>query len=115
LSALNGVGIGKLMHAVRQVWQEQRLWVKTAVLNRVLREITGHHAPPGYRGHEVKVYYATQTAVQPPTFSLFVNYPSGIRASYRRYLEHALREALGLAQSPLRLVIRERREPRTRK
>jgi GTP-binding protein len=114
LSALNKMGIGRLMSTVQQVCQEQRLWVKTPVLNRVVREVSSHHAPPGYRGHEVKIYYAVQTAAQPPTFSLFVNYPAGIHASYRRYLAQAMRQALGLERSPVRLVIRERREPRTR-
>lgn len=115
LSALNGAGIEGLMRAVARVDEQQRTWVKTPALNRVLRELTRHQAPPVYRGHEVKVYYVTQTGVQPPTFSLFVNHAAGIRASYRRYLVNAMRPVLGLEHSPLHLVIRERREPRRRK
>lgn len=113
LSALNGIGIEGLMNAIQQVCEQQRLWVKTPVLNRVVREVVQQHTPPHYRGHEVKAYYAAQTAVQPPTFTLFVNYPAGIGVSYQRYLVSAMREALGLECSPVRLVIRERREPRT--
>lgn len=114
LSALNGMGIEGLMKAVERVSGQQSLWIKTSTLNRVMGEVTRQHAPPHYRGHEVKIYYAAQTAVQPPTFTLFVNFPTGLRVSYQRYLVHAMREALGLQSTPLRLQIRERREARGR-
>ena len=56
----------------------------------------------------MKFYYATQTDVQPPTFTLFVNHPEGVGSGYQRYLVKALRTELGLEHTPLRLTLRPR-------
>ncbi len=108
LSALEGSGMKKLMDTVVRVGDAQRRWTKTPALNRALRRLTERHSPPQFRGRAVKFYYGTQTDVQPPTFTLFVNYPEGIGAGYRRYLVKALRSELGLDHTPLRLTLRPR-------
>ena len=108
LSALEGSGMKKLMDTVVRVGDAQRRWIKTPALNRALRRLTERHSPPQFRGRAVKFYYGTQTDVQPPTFTLFVNYPEGIGAGYRRYLVKALRAELGLEHTPLRLNLRPR-------
>ncbi len=108
LSALEGSGMKRLMDMVVRVGDAQRRWIKTPALNRALRRLTERHSPPQLRGRAVKFYYGTQTDVQPPTFTLFVNYPEGIGAGYRRYLVKALRAELGLDHTPLRLTLRPR-------
>jgi GTPase len=110
ISALTGYGIQKLMAAARQVavaWQRK---IQTATLNRVLQQVTHGHTPPAVQGKAVKFFYATQTAIRPPAFTLFVNFPKGVHSSYERYLVHQLRAALDLQNSPIRLLFRGRRE-----
>ena len=108
LSALEGSGMAKLMDTVVRVGDARRRWIKTPAFNRALRTLTERHNAPQFRGRAVKFYYGTQTDVQPPTFTLFVNHPEGVRAGYRRYLIKALRAELGLDHTPVRLTLRPR-------
>ena len=108
LSALEGSGMTKLMDTAIRMGNDQRRWIKTPALNRTLRRLTERHSPPQLRGRAVKFYYATQTDVQPPTFTLFVNHPEGVGSGYQRYLVKALRTELGLEHTPLRLTLRPR-------
>ena len=112
ISALTGYGITDLMKLVQQVSLAQQRWIRTSSLNQTLREMVRRHTPPQYRGREVKFYYGTQTDICPPTFTLFVNYVKGVPASYERYLIHQLRSKLKLKHSPIRLLLRARRERR---
>lgn len=112
ISALTGSGIEAMMEAVERVAQSYQARVKTSALNEALREIFQRHAPPAYKGKQVKFYYATQTGSRPPTFVLFVNLPPGLTPDYRRYLAHELRGALSLQNSPIQLLIRPRRGKR---
>ncbi len=111
VSALTGQGIPKLTAVMGQVAQGYQRRIQTSTLNRALEDVVAKHALPLARGREVKFYYATQTASRPPTFTLFTNYPEGVTSSYERYLARQLRQALGLKYSPLRLIVRARREP----
>ena len=108
LSALEGSGMTKLMDLAVQVGGAQRRWIKTPALNRALRRLTERHAAPQFRGRAVKFYYGAQTDVQPPTFTLFVNFPEGVRVGYRRYLVKGLRAELGIEHTPVRLTLRPR-------
>lgn len=110
ISALEGYGIQKMMEAVEQVTQSCQRRVQTSKLNQVLGEVIKKHPPPVYRGRAVKFFYATQTAIRPPSFTLFVNSLKGVTEDYQRYLVHQLRPALGLERSPIRLLLRARRE-----
>jgi GTP-binding protein len=109
ISSFTGYGIQKMMQSVRQVALAYQRRIRTSVLNQVLQRIVKGHAAPSYRGREVKFYYGTQTAICPPTFTLFVNDPKGVTSSYERYLVHQLRSALELEHTPIRLVLRGRR------
>jgi GTP-binding protein len=113
ISAATGQGIGKLMATVEDVAQVYRAKIPTSPLNQALRAIFAKNPPPLAQGKPVKFFYATQTGVAPPTFALFVNFARGIGPSYQRYLVHQLREAFELLGTPLRLVLRGRREERT--
>jgi GTP-binding protein len=110
ISAATGQGVGKMMAAVKSVAAVYRLKIPTSPLNQALRAIFAKNPPPLARGKAVKFFYGTQVAVAPPTFALFVNFSAGVGATYQRYLIHQIREALGLEGSPVRLVIRGRRE-----
>ena len=65
--------------------------------------------PPTDKGKMLKIYYATQTGVKPPTFVLFVNSRELFHFSYQRYMENQLRETFGFRGTPIKLIIRERR------
>jgi GTP-binding protein len=113
ISAATGQGVGKMMGSVKSVAAAYRLKIPTSPLNQALRAIFTKNPPPLARGKPVKFFYATQVAVGPPTFALFVNFAHGIAPSYERYLVHQLRQALGFEGAPLRLLIRGRREEGT--
>jgi GTP-binding protein len=115
ISAQTGYGVRKLMAHVKEVSEAYRRVVKTSVLNRALQEITGAHAPASFKGRQVKFYYATQTDVCPPTFTLFVNTPEGVGADYERYLIRQMRAVLHLEHSPVRVHLRARRSELKRK
>jgi len=114
ISALAGYGLSKLMELVQQVSVAQRRWIRTSTLNQTIHEAVRRHSPPQYLGRQVKFYYGTQTAICPPTFTVFVNYVKGVPTSYERYLIHQLRSVLKLESSPIRLILRARRESRGR-
>lgn len=112
ISALTGQGVSKLTTVLCQVAQAYQGRIQTSTLNRALEQVVTKHALPLVHGREVKFYYATQTASRPPTFTLFINYPEGFTANYERYLARQLRQALGLKYSPMRLIVRARRDPK---
>jgi GTP-binding protein len=66
------------------------------------------HQPPAHKGRQLKVYYATQIKVKPPTIQLWVNDPSLMHFSYRRYLENRIRDNFGFVGSPLHFLVRKR-------
>jgi len=81
--------------------------VSTGELNRVLRDAMDRH-PYSQHGRELKLLYATQTAVKPPTFVLFVNDPKLAHFSYVRYLQNQLRATFGFQGTPIRVHVRKR-------
>ncbi len=109
ISARTGQRVGRVLEAALEIAAERRRRVPTAALNALLREATYRQQPPAVRGKRPHLYYATQVAIEPPTFVFFASEAASIHFSYRRYLENRLREAFGFAGAPLRLVFRERR------
>ncbi len=105
VSALTGLRALALFEMVDRVAAARATRVPTAELNEFLREVLDRRPPPAARGRAVKVRYATQAGVKPPTFVLFANV-GDLHFSYRRYLVNCLREAYGFAGSPIRLVVR---------
>ncbi|MGH7887834.1 MAG: ribosome biogenesis GTPase Der [Candidatus Binatia bacterium] len=114
ISAETGFGVGKMLDTAARVVKAYRRKVSTSELNQALQRIVKAHTVPLYRGKSVKFYYGTQTGMQPPTFTFFVNIPSGVPDSYQRYLVNQLRQALGLDYAPIRLRLRARREEQKR-
>jgi len=109
-SALTGSRVQNLFPLLEKVWQELYKRVPTSLLNELLIDALAVNPPPSYKGKRLKIYYASQVAVRPPTFVFFVNNPQFMHFSYQRYLENRLREAFDFAGVPLRLKIKGRRE-----
>ncbi len=108
VSALTGQRVDRIMPGVTKVFAEFNRKITTSELNSVLEEAVIRHPPPMAKGRRVKLYYATQTMVRPPTFTLFTNSPEAIHFSYERYLQNTLREAFGFEGVPIRLRFRGR-------
>ena len=107
-SALTKRGVHKIWNAAAAVADARRSRVPTAKLNLVVRDAFRARPPAPFRGKAMKIYYATQTGIAPPTFVFFVNDPRLLHFSYQRYLENSLREAFPFEGTPVRLVFRPR-------
>jgi GTP-binding protein len=107
-SALTGQRVERILREARRVAEERYRRVPTADLNRVVTDAVRAHPPSHVRNRLPKVLYATQAAVAPPTFVIFVNDPELIHFSYRRYLENRIRDEYGFLGTPIRLVFRAR-------
>lgn len=106
ISALTRQRITKVYDMVERIIRERKKRVQTARLNTVMRGIVSHHPPQSYRGKEIKIYYSTQVSTEPPTFTLFTNYPKGIEPQYLRYIEKGLRKAFSFDGTPIRIFVR---------
>jgi len=107
VSALTHQRIGTLPELALRVGEAGKKKVPTAELNRCLEDATAAHSPPvGAKGRVVKIFYGTQTGVAPPRFSIFVNDPKSLPASYERYLSRKLRERFVFEGNPIRLRLR---------
>lgn len=108
LSALTKQRVSRIPEVVKYVAEQHAMRVSTSLLNQVVRDAVGINPPPSDRGRKLKIYYATQAAVKPPTIVFFVNDPELMHFSYLRFLENKLREAFGFEGTPLKLVVRPR-------
>jgi GTPase len=108
VSALSGQRINKIMPLVTEVAEQFNRRVTTGQINQGLEEFLAKHPPSLVRGQRLKFYYATQSAVRPPTFVLFSNRPDDVHFSYERYLVNCFREKFGFDKVPLRLQFRGR-------
>jgi GTP-binding protein len=106
VSALTKEGIGAIMPAALDVVGQRRIKIPPNELNRLLRDALEEHPPPSYKGRRLKVGYATQAGSEAPTIVLFVNDVGLLHFSYRRYLEHKIRDRFGLVGNPIKLVLR---------
>jgi GTP-binding protein len=109
-SAKSGQGVAKIMPQVDQIFRERLKRPTTAAVNNVIQQAVASHTRPRKRGQQLKIFYATQAEVNPPTFVLFTNNAQLIHFSYRRYLENKIRQAFGFNGTPLRLIFKTRGE-----
>ena len=109
-SAKSGQGVDRIMPQVSQVYRERLKRLSTAKVNDVIQQAVASHNRPRIKNKQLKVFYATQAEVNPPTFVFFTNDSKLIHFSYRRYLENKLREAFGFSGTPLRLIFKTRGE-----
>ena len=109
-SALTGSRVEQLFPLTARVQQELYKRISTSLLNELVADALAVNPPAATRGKQLKLYYATQVSVRPPTFLFFVNDPRLVHFSYQRYLENRLREAFDFNGVPLRLNFKARRE-----
>jgi GTP-binding protein len=107
-SASTGYHVQSLLETALSIADMRYLRIPTSRLNEVVREAVRRHNPTLFRGKTLKIYYATQTQVNPPTFVFFVNDPQALHFSYERYLENQLREVFGFKGTAIRMFFRAR-------
>jgi GTP-binding protein len=107
-SALTGQRAERILKEALRVAEERYRRVPTGELNRVVTDAVRAHPPSHVRNRLPKVLYATQVGVAPPTFVIFVNDPTLIHFSYRRYLENRIRDEYGFLGTPIKLILRQR-------
>lgn len=110
VSALTGQRLIKLYEVIDAVYENHSMRVATGVLNEIMSQATAMKQPPSDKGKRLKLYYITQVSVKPPTFVIFVNDKELMHFSYTRYIENQVRDTFGFAGTPLRFIIRERKE-----
>lgn len=106
ISAKTGQRVGRLLELVRQVHEMAVRRISTGVLNDVIGDAQAMNPAPSYKGRRLKIRYATQAAVQPPTFVLFVNSTDLMHFSYERYLENQIRRQFGFEGTPIRIKLK---------
>jgi GTP-binding protein len=109
LSAATGERAPKLLEHIDRVAVARRMRVKTHALNQLVERISQEHPPQSPGRRHVRILYAAQTSVAPPTFVFFTNVATSFHFSYERFLINQLREAFGFIGTPLRLQVRARR------
>ena len=107
-SALNKARINTLFPLIDEVYDYAQTRVSTALLNEVIADAQVTTPPPAHNGKKLRINYASQVAVAPPTFVLFVNDVNLLHFSYQRYLENRLREAFGFDGNPIRIIARRK-------
>lgn len=108
ISALKKRNLDKIYGAISKVWSQVNLKGSTGKLNKWVREITEHRTPP-LRGTKVpRVYYATQTGIQPVEITLFVNYPDAFKGDYVKYMARSMREISPWTSVPIKIVFKKR-------
>ena len=112
ISVKTGQRIDKLFEEINFVAQQNNTRLTTSALNVMLAEATARVQPPTDKGKRLKVYYITQIATKPPTFVIFTNSLELFHFSYKRYLENQIRTTFGLNATPIKIILRERREKR---
>ena len=109
VSAQTGQRLQQIYDRIDMVIENQTMRIATGVLNEIIMEAVAMQQPPSDKGKRLKLYYATQVAVKPPTFVLFVNDRELMHFSYTRYLENKIREAFGFRGTSLKFFVRERK------
>ncbi|MCM1143357.1 MAG: ribosome biogenesis GTPase Der [Blautia sp.] len=110
ISAQTGQRLFKLYDIINAVYENHAMRVATGVLNEIMAEAVALQQPPSDKGKRLRLYYITQVAIKPPTFVIFVNDKELMHFSYTRYIENQIREAFGFKGTPLKFIIRERKE-----
>ena len=110
ISAVTGQRLNKLYELIDMVAENHAMRISTGVLNEIMAEAVAMQQPPSDKGKRLRLYYITQAGVKPPTFVIFVNDKELMHFSYTRYIENQIREAFGFKGTPLKFIIRERKE-----
>ena len=110
ISALTGQRTDKVLPLALQVQEERLVRLTTSKINQIIHNAQDVHPAPSVKGRQLKMYYGTQVRSDPPTFMIYVNDPKLAHFSYRRYLENQLRAEYGFLGTPIRIVMKGRKE-----
>lgn len=110
VSALTKQRINRIPELIKYVAEQCSMRIATNVLNQLIDDAIALNPTPSDKGVKLKIYYMTQVKVKPPTFVIFVNAPEVMHFSYQRYLENKLRESFGFEGTPIKLIIRGKKE-----
>jgi GTP-binding protein len=109
-SALTKQRVHRVTDLVKYVAEQQAMRIQTSVLNQVVIDAMSINPPATYKGRRLKIMFTTQADIKPPTFIFFVNDVELMHFSYLRFLENKLRECFGFEGTPLKLIVRNRKE-----
>ena len=110
-SAVTGRAVTDIPDAAARAFAQWSRRVTTADLNKHFEEMVANRPPPaGMAGRHVRMYYATQAAIRPPSFYVSTNHAEDVGAPYRRYLANQFRKIYGFEGSPLRVFVRSRKK-----
>ena len=110
VSALTGQRVEKIIKLCEQVYENANRRITTGQLNDLILDSVRANEPPSVNGKRLKILYATQIGVTPPTFVLFVNDSALMHFSYKRYLENCIKQAYDFKGTPIKIVVREKDE-----
>ena len=113
VSAKTGQRVNKLFDLINHVAEQNSMRISTSVLNQVINEAIAIVQPPTDKGKRLKIFYGTQASTKPPTFVIFVNSKELFHFSYERYLVNQIRKEFGLEGTPVRIIVREKREEKS--
>ena len=108
VSALTGERVKKLFEKIDLLYGQFCRRISTGTVNRAVKEMMVKRPPPKTGRGRLKLFYATQTGIKPPTFVVFVNRPEKVHFSYRRFMVNQLREQFGLDTTPIKLIFRKK-------
>jgi GTP-binding protein len=110
VSAKTGKGVHRILPTIDRIYEQFNRHIGTAEVNRFLERVSATHSPPQRHHRPVRLYYAAQIRVRPPSFVFFSNTPEGVVPAYRSFLSNRLREEYGLEGTPIRMYFRKRRK-----
>lgn len=110
ISAINNKRVQKLMPTVESVFEQYSKRITTGLLNDAIGDAVMINSPPIKKGKQLRIFYSSQPAVNPPTFVLFVNDDSLMTTQYEKYLEGRMRMSFGFEGAPLKFVYRNKSE-----
>ena len=110
ISAKNGQRVDQVLPMALQVQEERLARLTTSQINQVLQKAQDEHPAPSHAGRSLRMYYGTQVRSDPPTFMIYVNDPKLAHFTYRRFIENRIREEYGFVGTPIRLVLKGRKD-----
>lgn len=110
ISAKSGQRVSMILRKAAEVYETASRRITTGVLNDVINDALNDLQPPMQGGKRLRIYYATQNGVRPPSFVLFVNEEKLMFFAYQRYLENYFRKSFNLEGTPIRFILREKKK-----
>ncbi|MBO5528138.1 MAG: ribosome biogenesis GTPase Der [Bacilli bacterium] len=108
VSAATGRGVEKILPAVKQAYESCSRRASTSILNQIIQDAQAMNPTPEFNHGRLKIMYASQVSIFPPTFVMFCNDPNFVHFSYTRYLENQLRDSFDFTGSPIHIIYRQR-------